>query len=272
MTTTKIEIEAKTIDDAIALACETFHVPREKLDIEIISEGTAGFLGLGAKKAKIKAGLLQLDITDVTLSHTNDKKEERKEISPPKRPEGQRFFSTRGKEQKEGKPLKAASSDPGEEGSTALKAKELLEGILSRMHTPAPVTVEETEEAIILNIKGDGGGLFIGKRGQNLDALQYILNKSIHRQANGKKMIVVDTESYRKRREENLVSLAQRLGHKVKKTRKAITVGNMNSHDRRIIHLALQNDPALITRSRGEGDLRKIIIMPARRDREPQKA
>ncbi len=137
------------------------------------------------------------------------------------------------------------------------------------MQIESPVTVEETEEMIILNIQGDGSGLLIGKRGQNLDALQYILNKAIHHSANGHKMIVIDTEGYRKRREEALVALALKIGEKVKKTKKPVTVGHMNAHDRRIIHLAVQNDENLATRSRGEGEYRKILILPARRAPDP---
>ena len=105
-------------------------------------------------------------------------------------------------------------------------------------------------------------------RGQNLDALQYIVNKAANRSGEEKKMIVIDTEAYRQRREDALASLAERLGQKVKKTRKAVTVSHMNAHDRRIIHLTLQGDSSLVTKSRGEGEYRKIIIMPARKERE----
>ena len=166
------------------------------------------------------------------------------------------------------KPQPAAA--PAEEGEApAEKARQLLSGLLSRMQIESPVTVEETEQMIILNIQGDGSGLLIGKRGQNLDALQYILNKAIHHSANGHKMIVIDTEGYRKRREEALVALALRIGEKVKKTKKPVTVGHMNAHDRRIIHLAVQNDENLATRSRGEGEYRKILILPARHAPDP---
>jgi len=79
-------------------------------------------------------------------------------------------------------------------------------------------------------------------------------------------MIVIDTEAYRKRREESLVSLAGKLGEKVKKTKKAVTVSHMNAHDRRIIHMALQNDASLTTKSRGEGEYRKIVILPAKKN------
>jgi spoIIIJ-associated protein len=132
------------------------------------------------------------------------------------------------------------------------------------IHTP--VSVEETEDSILLNIQGDGGGLLIGRRGQNLDAIQYIVNKAANRSANGRKMIIIDTEAYRKRREESLISLAEKLGEKVKKTKKAITVSHMNAHDRRIIHMALQNDESLTTKSRGEGEYRKILIIPSKRN------
>ncbi|HOJ50948.1 MAG TPA: RNA-binding cell elongation regulator Jag/EloR [Syntrophales bacterium] len=227
-----IEFEGKTVDEAIAKACEHFGVPREKLSIDIISEGSVGFLGLGAKKARIRAGLL-------TLSLAEDLFEGEEEAVRPEMP----------REQKR-------------EDDAARRAKELLEGLLDRMHLPAQVNVREEEDRIVLDVKGDGGGLLIGKKGQNLDAIQHIVNKAINRQGNGKKMIVIDVESYRKRREEALVTLAHRLAQQVKKTKKKVTVGNMNAHDRRIIHLALQGDSSLTTKSRGEGELRKIVIMP----------
>jgi spoIIIJ-associated protein len=78
-------------------------------------------------------------------------------------------------------------------------------------------------------------------------------------------MIVVDTEFYRGKREESLIALAEKLAEKVKKSKKALTVGHMNAHDRRVIHLALQNDESLTTKSRGEGEFRKIVIIPAKK-------
>ena len=130
-------------------------------------------------------------------------------------------------------------------------AKGILEGILLRMNLDCPVSVLETADKITLNISGNCGGLLIGKRGQNLDALQYIINKATHK-SNGQKMIVVDTESYRQRHEDSLVALAAKIGAKVKKTKKAVTLSYLNAHNRRIIHMALQNDASVITKSRGE--------------------
>ena len=269
-----LEIEGKTIDEAIEKACERFQVSREKLNIEIISEGNPGFLGLGSRKARIRAGLLFIDMAlDTVFSEPETPAQGQRErmersadeaarekaigsdklsgIAAPKpRPAVPSITARPAK--KAAKPAERPSpakpqpaAAPAEEGEApAEKARQLLSGLLSRMQIESPVTVEETEQMIILN-------------------------KAIHHSANGHKMIVIDTEGYRKRREEALVALALRIGEKVKKTKKPVTVGHMNAHDRRIIHLAVQNDENLATRSRGEGEYRKILILPARHAPDP---
>ena len=279
-----MEIEGKSIDEAIDNACSAFQVPREKLNIEIISEGSSGFLGIGAKKALIRASLLSIDMMlDAPFTRPAVKPKTRQtsvQVSEPA-PKGKaaRVPEVQGRtvpvdrdERKINPPapsVRPAFAVTGGDGEPAKeKAKRILEGLLTRMQIDSPVSVEETEEAIILNIKGDGSGLLIGKRGQNLDAIQYIVNKAVHHSVNGHKMIIIDTEAYRERREESLVALAMRLGEKVKKTKKPVTVGHMNAHDRRIIHIAIQNDETLTTKSRGEGEYRKILILPARRGPE----
>jgi len=148
--------------------------------------------------------------------------------------------------------------------SIALKAKDLLEGILQRISLECKVTVNETPEKIILDIEGDNGGLLIGKRGQNIDALQYLLNKAINKFDNGHKKIMIDSGEYRKRREEFLLGLAEKIRERVKKTLKPVSLAHMNAHDRRIIHMVLQEDESLTTQSRGEGKYRKIVILPAK--------
>lgn len=249
-----LEFEGKTIDEAIERACNEWQVSRGKLDIEIIAEGTSGFLGiLGSKKAKIKASLLSLEEELNSAAATA-------KISPaPKAAKKSAGSSPQ--------PPAATLPEKGlSEGKTADRAKTILEGILAHMNLDCPVTILETEDKIVLNITGNGDGLLIGRRGQNLDALQYIVNKAVHKSGNGRKMIVVDTESYRQRREESLTELAAKIGEKVKKTRKAVTLNYLNAHNRRIIHMALQDDLGLTTKSRGEGEYRKIIIVPANKD------
>lgn len=240
-----LEIEGKNIDEAIEKACSEFNVPREKLNIEIISDGTTGFLGiLGSKKAKIKASLLS------SMYLTG-------EDAPEKLPVNKN--TNIGKEAGSAAPVKPSGES---ENTDVINAKKILEGILERMNVSCPVTAKEMDDMILLEIQGDGSGLLIGKRGQNLDAIQYIVNKASNKAANNRKMIVIDTEGYRKRRKESLIALAANLAEKVKKTKKSITLSHLNAHDRRIIHLALQNEELLTTKSRGEGDYRKIVIMP----------
>ena len=265
-----IEIEAKTIDEAIGKACEEFNVTREKLNIEIISEGSTGFLGLGSKKAKIKASRMSLRI-DLESPFDLPREEEvslplpiLEDLHPP-------VLSPAVPVPPAAPEVPAAPAAKTESTALAQRAKETLEGILQRMYLDFSVSVEETSDTIILTINGDGGGLLIGKRGQNLDAIQYVVNKAATKSSDERKLIIVDTESYRQRREESLNALAREFAEKVRKTRKPVTVGHMNAHDRRIIHLALQNDDTIVTKSRGEGEYRKIVILPARNaNREPR--
>jgi len=302
--TRTIEIEEKSIDTAIETACQEFGVTRDKLNIEIISEGNRGFLGMLAKKAKIRASLLTLDvsfdlkvneqISVANISPANvPPKIESIEVEPPKvelpkveppiveppkaelpkaelpkveLPKVEQQLKITPKPIPEKREEKEAAAPPATLSPLAMKAKEILEGILEKMSFECQITIQETPEKIVFNIEGDGSGLLIGKRGQNLDAIQYILNKAINRSDSERKMIIVDSETYRKRREESLLVLAERIREKVKKTKKPVSLSNMNAHDRRIIHLALQKDETLTTKSRGEGEYRKIVILPSRRN------
>ena len=300
-----LEIEGKTIDEAIDKACREFDVPREKLNIEILSEGSSGFFGLvGTKKAKIKASLLSLDMS---FELPKEKKErapeataapkpqeprehkEQREQNPPRdnrapreqrdhRPPREQRDSRPPREHRE--PREARPPREHREAQTPREprpqpvasspealaaAKETLLAILALMKIEAQVTVEDTPEAISLTLQGADEGLLIGKRGQTLDALQYVVNKILSKQGRENKQVIVDTEDYRKKREEALVSLAEKVSQKVRKTRKPVTLGNMTARERRIIHLTLQSDDSVVTMSRGEGHNRKIIVRPGRR-------
>jgi spoIIIJ-associated protein len=235
-----IEVEGKTIDEAIEKACSEFNLPRERLKIEILSEGSSGFLGLvGAKRAKIRAAILTFDL------NVEEPKEE--ETAMPR------------------EETREAGDEEVTREADAVPAAPFLEGLLKQMGFPFPVTQEEKEDHILLTIEGDGSGILIGKGGQTLDAIQYVVNKAVLKDGKEKKRIVLDTENYRKRREESLIELAEKLGEKVKRTKRPATMNPMNAHDRRIVHMVFQNDRQLTTKSRGEGAFRKIVIMPVRK-------
>ncbi len=269
-----IEIEEKTIDEAIEKACQEFGVPREKLNIEIISGESGGFLGLFSKKAKIRASLLALDIDFSFSDKPKEKADKPKEKNEPRvKPDNagvkiETKAATRKKPEKdvseERPPVKKEPEVFIPASPIAIQARDLLAGILQRISPEYGVTVNETQEKIILGIEGDESGLLIGKRGQNLDAFQYIINKAVNKLDGEHKMILIDSGEYRKRREAFLLDLAEKIKKKVKKTKKPVSIANMNAHDRRIIHLVMQEDESLVTQSRGEGKYRKIVILPAK--------
>ena len=222
-----VETEGKTIEEAISKACEELKASREDLEIEVLTNGSSGFLGLvGAKKAQIRATVRETAVAA---------------------------------EKETGLPADASSHMAAE------TARKTLQDLLGLLEIEAGIDLKEEPERIVLNIKGDGSGLLIGRKGQTLDALEYLINKIVHKGAEDKKRIIVDTENYRSRREESLVLLAQRLGDKAKRLGRPVTISPMSAHDRRLIHLALQDDKTLHTRSTGTGLYRKIVISPEKK-------
>jgi len=221
-----LEFEGKTTDEAIKKACEELGLTKDKLEIEIISFGSTGIFGLvGVKKAKIRVKV--------------------KESIPQTERTEPKFLET----------TEAAAEF----------AKEVLEKIVSHIVDSFDILVEENRDDVLLNIKGEKSAILIGKHGQTLDALQYIVQKIINRKSGKKLRITVDIEGYREKRKASLTQLAIRLGEKVKRTGKPATISPMNAHDRRIIHIALKDDNMLRTRSGGNGSLKKLIIYPNKR-------
>ncbi len=248
-----VEVEGKSKDDATQKAARELGVPVEEIGIEILSDSGRGFFGfVGGKKVKIRAW---------------SKRESREELDD-EVPEIQQAVAEEPaaaafEEEAETETEKTEIAETAETAEKAQKAQEVLQGLIGWLSEQATVEIkEETSERILLEIHGDKTGLLIGKRGQTLDALQFLANKMVNRSRDSAKRIEVDMEQYRKRREQSLRSMAVRLGQKVKKKRKPITIEAMNAHDRRIVHLTLKNDRALETKSVGKGEMRKLVIHP----------
>jgi spoIIIJ-associated protein len=144
-------------------------------------------------------------------------------------------------------------------------AREILEQVLAKMQEPATVTANQEEDRINLLIATEDAGLLIGKQGQTLDALQYLVTKMLAKQTRGKVRVAIDVEAYRARHNEALALLAQKYGEKVRRSGKSVTLNPMNPYDRRIVHMALQGDKDLKTISRGEGLYKKVVISPAKK-------
>jgi len=205
-----IEVEAKTVDEAISQACEQLGKSQDQVDVEVLSGSSNKLFGIiGGNKVRIKATARDLPVDNA-----------------------------------------------------AQKAQEVLENILERFGAETSVLTEEDSESITLNIKGDGSGILIGRKGQTLDALQYVVNKIVHRSPNVTKQVIVDTEGYREKRKETLLDLAKRLSEQAKTREGPVSTSPLNPFERRIIHLAIQDDDDLTTQSTGEGIYRSVVISP----------
>jgi spoIIIJ-associated protein len=230
-----VESEGDTIDNAIENALKTLRVDRDKVTIDIISEGRKGIFGFGAQKAKIRATL-------------------RKPVLAQPRPIVE--------EPSESRPELA---EVGDVAATAEKAKAALEEILKLMGIAATVNTKpgETTDEIVLDVRSDNNALLIGRKGQTLEALEYLVIRIAgERPGSEGAHIVVDIENYRERRRRSLQDLALRMGEKAKRQRKTVTVDALSAADRRIIHAALQDDPWVTTRSLGQGSYRRLLIIP----------
>jgi len=222
-----IEKEAKSADEAIKEICEELGKERDELEFEVIEEKSRGILGLiGNKRVKVRARL----------------KEAQKD-----------------QEKKQGEGAQEAGVD------ALAYAKTALERVVAGITASAQVEGRAEGETIYLNIKGDGSGLLIGRHGQTLDAIQYIVGRIVGKQLGEKRMVVVDTERYRERRRENLEQVSRRMAEKAKSTGRAVSLQPMNASDRRIVHLALKHDREIETRSEGEGSMRSIRIIPRKK-------
>jgi len=240
-----VETEGDNIDQAIANALRALGVPREKITVDILSEGKKGIFGFGAQKARIRASLRK---SGIDLS------------APP--------------------PAASSAAEPpvseAEASAMAAKAQTVLTDILGLMGVQASVeTVNDAKSGeIILDIRSESSGLLIGRKGQTLEALQYLVTRIAgERPGSEGPHLVIDIEHYRERRRRSLEDMALRLGEKAKRQRKTVTVDALGAADRRIIHAALQDDPWLTTKSLGQGSYRRLLIIPEgdRRHKEEPK-
>jgi spoIIIJ-associated protein len=157
--------------------------------------------------------------------------------------------------------------DPREDGKADLAA-EMLNEILKRMDLTVDVKVREDAEEVILDVAGEDAGRVIGKKGQTLDALQFLINKIVNRFPDGRRHIVLDSGDYRLRRENGLASMARREAKRAVQQSRIITLEPMSPRDRRVIHLSLAKFPGVSTRSDGQGSERRVRIIPARQARQ----
>ncbi len=203
-----IEVSAKTVNEAITEACRKLGVTSDKLEYQVIEEGSSGFLGIGSKPAIIKASA---KIEEVSAEDT---------------------------------------------------AKNFLKDVFAAMNMQVVIDVKynEEEKSMDIELSGDEMGVLIGKRGQTLDSLQYLVSLVVNKEMEEYIRVKIDTENYRQRRKETLENLAKNIAYKVKKTRRPVSLEPMNPYERRIIHSTLQNDKYISTHSEGDEPYRRVVV------------
>ena len=201
-----IEVSAKTVNDAITEACQKLGVTSDKLDYEVVEEGSSGFLGIGAKPAVIKASVNKSSVEEVARVFLND------------------VFQA------------------------------------MNMEVVIDIKYNDEEKSMDIELSGNEMGVLIGKRGQTLYSLQYLVSLVVNKESEEYIHVKVDTENYRQRRKETLENLAKNIAYKVKRTKRSVSLEPMNPYERRIIHSALQNDKYVTTHSEGEEPFRRVVV------------
>ena len=276
-----ITVTAKNLDDAITEALVQLEVTSDRLDYEVIEKGSDGFLGFGKKQAVIKARRKEEPVVEVKAEKKEEKpvkvekaakveKTEHAEKKEPVKTETKNEFKKEHKKDFKKAPKKEVREETElakVEPATIEACEKFVEDVLNAMNmeeVKVTSTVDE-EGALSITMEGKNMGILIGKRGQTLDSLQYLTNRVANKMQDGYVRVKLDTEDYRRRRKETLENLAKNIASKVKRTRRTVALEPMNPYERRIIHSALQSDPAVSTHSEGEEPYRKVVVTLARR-------
>lgn len=214
-----IEQEGNTVDEAIELALKKLGVPKEKVKIEVITEGKKGVFGLGTQLAKVRVSTIEVEEKKTLQEHPQTSQKELPALE---------FL------------------------------KEVFKGL--KMEVKLQPSIQE-DETLLIEIITSESALLIGKEGKNLDALQYLTNIVVNKDISGKRIrILLDVEGYRGRRKESLIKLAKKIADEVRQTGKSVTLEPMSGWERRIVHIALGQDPDITTESKGEANERRVVI------------
>lgn len=235
-----MEFKGKTKNDAITEACRHFSIPSDKLDYEVVEEGKAGFLGMGAKPAVIRARVKENVQEEV--------------IEPVKLAEEPVIAS-----------VTEAAANIVDVDVEAVSRK-FLTDVFAAMGIGAEIITKYNDslKSLEVELSGEEMGVLIGKRGQTLDSLQYLISLVVNKGTSEYIRVKVDTENYRQRRRDTLENLAKNIAYKVKRTRRPVSLEPMNPYERRIIHSALQNDRYVTTHSEGDEPFRRVVVTPKR--------
>ncbi|MFO7839393.1 MAG: RNA-binding cell elongation regulator Jag/EloR [Desulfosalsimonadaceae bacterium] len=294
-----LDFEGKSVEQAVDRACQELNLDKNQLAYDIISYGSTGIFGLvRTKKALIRVAVPKKQKASETAETAN--REQGEDFEADNRSEvsaliDEAFGDSEEEDEAAGEedlgdfvPAEAYSAEEqmiGEEGyaedeqdegaagpapatdEAVAVARDLLSRILALLSPDAAIDVHRDPDLCRIHITGGETAMLIGRKGQTLEAMQYLLDKAVNKQCGKGYRIVVDVEGYLETRRSELQEMASRLAEKAHKTGKPTTMNRMNAHDRRIVHLALKNNKSVRTQSVGDGYYRKLMILPKRRKR-----
>lgn len=259
----------KDVEEATRLALIDLNLTEDQVKVIVLEEPTKGFLGLGAKLAKVRVEKR----TDKKPEAKEEKKQKQEPSYKAERP--QKFEPEKRAEKRE----KNNDRPPRKTGETTFEgtfsvrekpadlmdlsdhaAETFLNEITEKMGLSLQIKVQGNDSCIYIEMEGRDSGTIIGKRGQTLDAIQYLTSLVVNKDKEKYQRVVVDAENYREKRERTLEQLANRLADKVIKARKSVRLEPMNPYERKVIHATLQSNPKVTTRSEGEEPYRRVII------------
>ncbi len=249
-----VEMTAKTVDEAVAKALKELNITAEEAVVEVLEEGKKGFLGMFSKDAKVRVTakevaapvVEEITVEEVKVEVETEVEETVKEEAP---------AATEERVARE--PKKFVVND-----EAVAKAREFLQKVFNAMKIEVVMEkfVNKNDGTVTFKLHGADMGILIGKHGQTLDSLQYLTNLVANKNSAERVRVIIDVEDYRDRRIETLNRLAYRLADKVKRSGERVALEPMNPHERKIIHMALQNDRRVTTLSEGDEPYRHVVI------------
>lgn len=248
-----IEIEGDTVDQALFKGLEELKLTVDEVEMEVLDYGKKGFMGIGSKPAKIKlTEREEAVVPDFVLNKDKKTEKPHRERSERKNSRPSRSEETQDVPQGEYFP----------EGTVFVENEvtEFLKGLMEHIGVEGEVKATDTENGLLVNIEGNSMGVLIGRRGETLDAVQYLASLVYNKDKDEYRRVTVDTENYRKKRENTLIRLAKKKAGQAVRTGRKVTLEPMSPFERRIIHYALQDDESVVTFSEGEEPNRHIVI------------
>jgi spoIIIJ-associated protein len=266
------EFRGKTVEAAISAGLASLKLSLDEVTVEVLRQGSRGVLGIGAEDAIVRLTAIQASKPEPKPApRPEPEPKPEPEPAPPARPTPAirpEFPPAAPAQPKPAPKLAAPASD--KDMAAAQKGRELLMGLLERMNLRADVEVvpqseaetDEDDSVLVLNIIGDDLGVLIGRQNETLSALEFVTRLMVNQQTHARTGFVVDVNGYRAKRAESLSRLALRMAEQATQTGRTVALEPMPPAERRIIHLALRDHPSVTTQSIGEGDRRKVTVVP----------